>query len=351
MQIYLVGGAVRDKLLGRTVTEKDWVVVGATVSDMLQQGYRQVGKDFPVFLHPQTQEEYALARIERKISRGYTGFTFDASPTVSLADDLRRRDLTINAIAETATGELIDPYHGQEDLQQKILRHVSAAFTEDPVRILRVARFAARFAGLGFKVAPETQALMREMVHAGEVDALVAERVWKELERALKEPYPEQFFHVLQACDALLRLFPELVMADMTVLMGAHDPHIRFAALLHSLTPAEINALCNRYRVPTDYRELAILVATYHPTVRLAKTLTAHDIADLLQRLDAYRRPARFHAFLRVNEALRLPTQWLADCFVAAQTVTTQNLPTHLTGSAIAEYLHQQRIEQIAKQL
>lgn len=205
MKIYLVGGAVRDQVLGLPVKEKDWVVVGATVDDMLRAGYRQVGKDFPVFLHPKTGEEYALARTERKVGRGYTGFAFDAAPTVSLEEDLKRRDLTINAMAQTSTGEIIDPYHGQEDLEKKILRHVSPAFAEDPVRILRVARFNARF---GFDVAPDTLQLMRKMVAQGEVDALVAERVWKELERALLEQHPENFFYCISCLQRIRHTLP-----------------------------------------------------------------------------------------------------------------------------------------------
>src|SRR3990167_6080610 len=210
MKIYLVGGAVRDQLLGLPVKEQDWVVVGATIEEMLTAGYRQVGKEFPVFLHPKTGEEYALARMERKINPGYKGFTFDTSKDVTLEEDLSRRDLTINAMAETPEGELVDPFHGKKDLEQKILRHVSPAFAEDPVRILRVGRFLARYAHLGFHIAPETITLMRHMVKVGEVNALVAERVWKELERALGEKNPEKFFEALANCEALAILFPDL---------------------------------------------------------------------------------------------------------------------------------------------
>ena len=289
MKIYLVGGAVRDKMLSFPVKEKDWVVVGATAADMLKQGFRSVGKDFPVFLHPETNEEYALARTERKIGRGYTGFDFNTSADVTLEEDLKRRDLTINAMAEDADGNLIDPYGGVSDLKEKKLRHVSSAFAEDPVRILRVARFAARYAQYGFTVASETIDLMKTMVASGEVDALVPERVWKELERALGEKNPEQFFLVLLACDALPKLFPELVIkgshtvnvtpdaAKLTTLMHAHTPikdkfvgenvlikaarttddkQIRFAVLLHTLAESEIKKICERYRVPTDYRKI-----------------------------------------------------------------------------------------------
>ncbi|MBV8802084.1 MAG: multifunctional CCA tRNA nucleotidyl transferase/2'3'-cyclic phosphodiesterase/2'nucleotidase/phosphatase, partial [Gammaproteobacteria bacterium] len=257
MKIYLVGGAVRDQLLGIPVKEKDWVVTGATVQDMLNQGFRQVGKDFPVFLHPKTHEEYALARIERKIGRGYTGFTFDTSPTVTLEEDLLRRDLTINAIAETPEGEIIDPYHGREDLAKKILRHVSSAFAEDPVRILRVGRFAARF---NFPVAEETINLMKQMVAAGEVDALVPERVWKELERALTEKYPFQFFAVLEKCEALEILFPHISIDNPGILALKQDIHlptnsqVRLAILLHALSIEDINTFCDRYRIRNSHR-------------------------------------------------------------------------------------------------
>ncbi|HEX4045174.1 MAG TPA: multifunctional CCA tRNA nucleotidyl transferase/2'3'-cyclic phosphodiesterase/2'nucleotidase/phosphatase, partial [Gammaproteobacteria bacterium] len=274
MKIYLVGGAVRDKLLGLRVKERDWVVVGASEQDMLALGYRQVGKEFPVFLHPSTREEYALARTERKVGLGYKGFSFDTSPDVLLEDDLIRRDLTINAMAETAEGVLIDPFHGQIDLKQKVLRHVSSAFAEDPVRILRVGRFLARYARLGFQVAPETMILMQQMVAAGEVDALVAERVWKECMRALGEKNPEYFFVVLSACDALPILFPNLVLGDagMHALQQAcqltTNKIVRFAALLHALpdTKKAIQTLCLRYRVPNVYRDLALLTAAHYQT-------------------------------------------------------------------------------------
>jgi tRNA nucleotidyltransferase (CCA-adding enzyme) len=268
MEIYLVGGAVRDRLLGLPVKEKDWVVVGATADDMLKKGYRQVGKDFPVFLHPKTREEYALARMERKVGRGYTGFDFDASPAVTLEQDLLRRDLTINAIAERSDGGLVDPYQGKADLDKKILRHVSPAFVEDPVRILRVARFTARFAQFGFTVADETVKLMQAMVKSGEVDALVAERVWKELERALQEASPAEFFHVLTACGADKVLFPALQETNLTALLRAAalstDGEVRFAALLYNLSRQDIQDFCDRYRVPGTYRELALLVAAHH---------------------------------------------------------------------------------------
>ena len=272
MKIYLVGGAVRDKLLGLPIKEKDWVVVNATVDDMLALRYRQVGKEFPVFLHPKTGEEYALARMERKVKPGYQGFTFDTSPDVSLEEDLIRRDLTVNAMAEGEDGKLTDPYGGKKDLDAKVLRHVSPAFAEDPVRILRVGRFFARYAQLGFTIAPETIALMKQMVQAGEVNALVAERVWKELERALGEKNPEKFFEALAICDALPILFPGIQinsdgMKALTAAAILSDKSvIRFAALLHALPDAKqtISSLCDRYRVPNSFRELALLTATHY---------------------------------------------------------------------------------------
>ncbi|NOX91180.1 MAG: multifunctional CCA addition/repair protein, partial [Gammaproteobacteria bacterium] len=257
MEIYLVGGAVRDTLLGLEPKEHDWVVVGATPEQLESQGYKQVGKDFPVFLHPKTHEEYALARTERKTAPGYHGFAIHAAPDVTLEEDLLRRDLTVNAIAQTADGQLIDPFNGQQDLADKRLRHVSPAFSEDPIRILRVARFAARFAHLGFNIAPETGELMRDMVNAGEVDALVAERVWTETERALGEKNPARFFEVLRDCGALEKLFPEierlfgvpqpekhhpeidtgvhtLMVLEQAARLSA-DTRVRFAALVHDL--------------------------------------------------------------------------------------------------------------------
>jgi len=344
MQIYKVGGCVRDELLGLPVKDRDWVVVGATPQDMLAAGYKPVGKDFPVFLHPQTHEEYALARTERKTAPGYTGFAFHAAPDVSLEDDLKRRDLTINAMAETESGELIDPYHGREDLDRRVLRHVSPAFMEDPVRILRVARFAARLAAFNFQVADDTLQLMRGMVNNGEVDALVPERVWQETVRALGEATPTRFFDVLRDCGALARLFPELDrlygvpqpeehhpeidtgVHTMLVLQQAarlsSDPKIRFAALVHDLgkgiTPkAEwpkhkeheergvplVEALCERLRVPNDYRDLAILVTRYHLHYHRAAEMTDIEFLDTLMGLDAFRRPQRFEEFLLACEA------------------------------------------------
>jgi len=331
-------------MLGLPVTDRDWVVVGATAQAMQALGYRLVGKDFPVFLHPQTHEEYALARTERKVGPGYKGFTVHAAPDVTLEDDLRRRDLTINAMALAPDGGLIDPFGGAADLKHRLLRHVSPAFSEDPVRILRVARFAARFAPLGFEVADETLALMRTMVEAGEVNALVPERVWAELARALGEACPSRFFEVLRACGALRLLFPELEqlfgvpqprqhhpeidtgvhtlqVLDRAAQLSA-DTRVRFAALLHDLgkgaTPpgewprhvdheerglALIDNLCQRLRAPKDYRELALLTGKYHGIGHRAEELRPATLLDTLQALDAFRRPERFEQFLLACEA------------------------------------------------
>lgn len=360
MQIYLVGGAVRDQLLGLPVKERDWVVIGATVSDMLKLGFRQVGKEFPVFLHPQTNEEYALARMERKVKPGYTGFTFDTSPSVMLEDDLQRRDLTINAMAQTPEGILIDPYHGKEDLKHKILRHVSPAFAEDPVRILRVGRFLARYAHRGFHVAPETLELMRKMVTIGEIDALVAERVFKELERALAEKNPEFFFAVLAQCGALPILFPHLSpdgkgMAALkkAVLLTA-DPAIRFAALLHELPEQSIKAVCDRYRVPTAYAELARLTARHHPQAIKAQRLSAEELLNLLAALDVFRREERFKNFLLACQAIThfINPQWLMECAKAAKAVDVQALIAQgFTNNALAEKLKEKRREKIGEWL
>lgn len=350
MKIYLVGGAVRDQLMGLPVKEKDWVVVGATPEEMLAKGFRQVGKDFPVFLHPKTHEEYALARTERKVGRGYTGFTFNASTTVTLEEDLKRRDLTINAIAETDSGEIIDPYHGQADLKKKILRHVSIAFAEDPVRILRVARFNARFGD--FVVAPDTLELMRTMVEQGEVDALVAERVWKELERALAEACPQKFFSILSECHALKILFPELLKTKegLTALefaaLHTKSPKIRFATLLHFLPTVEIKSLCDRYRVPSDYRELAILVATYLKDYQAAKNLTADHLLNLLSMTDALRRPDRFNDFLNSCAmcSLQSNTDWLLTCLATVKNIDMKELLATYAGQELAQKIKEKRL-------
>ncbi|MHB8346362.1 MAG: multifunctional CCA addition/repair protein [Acidiferrobacterales bacterium] len=344
MRVYLVGGAVRDRLLGMDATDRDYVVVGATPEEMIARGFKPVGADFPVFLHPQTKEQYALARTERKTGAGYRGFTVHASPDVTLEDDLRRRDLTINAMAQAEDGALIDPFGGAEDLRNGLLRHVSPAFAEDPVRILRVARFAARYAKWGFHIAHSTNALMKHMAENGEVDALVAERVWVEMERALAEDRPSVFFQVLRGCGALERLFPEIAalfgvpqpahqhpevdtgkhalkVLDQAALLSK-DTRVRFAALLHDIgksrTPKQqwpghaghegagaelIRQLCNRLRAPKDYRDLAILVAQYHGRCHHAAELTAADLLDVLELIDAFRRPERVDQFLVACEA------------------------------------------------
>ena len=341
MKRYLVGGAVRDALLGRPGSDRDWVVVGARAQEMLDAGYLPVGRDFPVFLHPQTKEEHALARTERKTGPGYHGFEMHADPGVTLEDDLLRRDLTINAIAQDEAGALIDPHGGQRDLAAKVLRHVSPAFAEDPVRILRLARFAARFDG--FTVAPETLALMRAMVDAGEVDALVPERVWQELARGLMEARPSRLFEVLRACGALARLLPEVDRLWGVPQPAAHHPEIdtgvhlmmvldmaarlatslavRFACLCHDLgkgtTPADalprhlghegrsvelLREVCTRLRVPVDCRELAELVAREHGNVHRSGELNAAAIVRLFERCDALRRPDRFREALLACE-------------------------------------------------
>ncbi len=344
MKTYLVGGAVRDEILGYPFKEKDWVVVGATVDDMLTAGYQQVGKDFPVFLHPNTKEEHALARTERKTAAGYKGFEVHASPEVTLEQDLIRRDLTINAIAKDDNGEFIDPYDGINDINNKILRHVSDAFAEDPVRILRIARFMARYAHLGFTVAEDTMALMKTMVSAGEVDALVPERVWQEMEKALTERTPVSFIETLRECGALERIMPELDclwgvpqpaehhpeidtgIHTMMVLEQAcklsDDPQVRFAALVHDLGkgvtpknewPRHINheargadivkKVCQRLRIPNDYRDLAERTARFHLHYHRALELKAATVVKTLEQLDAFRKPERFEKFLLASEA------------------------------------------------
>jgi tRNA nucleotidyltransferase (CCA-adding enzyme) len=363
MKIYLVGGAVRDNLLGFPIKERDWVVVGATVNDMLNLGYRQVGKEFPVFLHPKTSEEYALARVERKVNLGYKGFTFDASPRVTLEEDLMRRDLTINAMAETPEGELVDPYHGRQDLEKKVLRHVSPAFAEDPVRILRVGRFLARYAHLGFHVAPETYTLMHDMVKAGEVNALVAERVWKEWERALGEKNPEQFFAVLAECGALPILFPKLEMTNpginamILATKLSTQPAIRFAALLHALPDAahSIAALCHRYRVPNAYRELALLTAKHHEAALQARNASAQTLLSLFTALDIFRREQRFKAFVIACLAIAQSRQqdfdaaWLmAGADVAKSVDVSALMAEGFKDNALAIQLKIKREEKIA---
>lgn len=396
MEIYLVGGAVRDKLLGLPVKDRDWVVVGATPEAMTALGYKIVGADFPVFLHPETKEEYALARTERKSGQGYKGFTVYAGPDVTLEQDLARRDLTINAMAEDATGRLIDLFDGAADLKRGILRHVAPAFAEDPLRVLRVARFAARF---GYPVAHETLTLMRTLVDAGEMETLVAERVWSEIERALGEKQPVRFFEVLRECGALQRLLPELdalfgvpqppehhpeidtgvhtlkVLAQATRL--SPDARVRFAALLHDLgkgtTPPEewpkhrgheersvdlVRAVCQRLRTPNEYRDLALLVARYHLHCNRAAELRDATLLETLEALDAFRRPERVEAFLLACEAdFRGRTGYedrpfpQADifrrAFAVARVVDAAVIATGQSGPQVGEAIRQARIEAV----
>ncbi len=350
MKKYLVGGAVRDELLGHhPIKEKDWVVVGETDISMKRAGFKQVGKDFPVFLHPQTHEEYALARKERKTGPGYTGFAFDASPAVTLEEDLLRRDLTINAMAKTEEGEIIDPYGGQTDLKKKILRHVSPAFSEDPVRILRAARFAARF---DFKVAPETITLMKEMVKQGEVNALVPERVWKELEKALTEPRPDTFFSVLDQAGVLALLFPGLTgkeKAFLEITPLTQNTLIRFAVLLHPLTEDEITHFCDRYHVPNDYRELAILLARHWLSYQETLKAPPEEVLSFFISTDAFRRFSRFQNLLSACEICSSisSSSWLLSCYEAMQAIDIHDLISNPDKQAIAEGIKQKRLNVI----
>ena len=402
MEIYLVGGAVRDELLSRPISERDWVVVGATPDDLLARGFRPVGKDFPVFLHPDTHEEYALARTERKTAPGYHGFSFHAAPEVTLEDDLLRRDLTINAMARDTQGRLIDPLNGYRDLENRWLRHVSPAFAEDPVRILRVARFSARYAPLGFRVAPETLSLMRAVVTSGEVDHLVAERVWAETARALGEPCPGQFIATLRECGALARIFPELdrlfgvpqppvhhpeidaglhtlLALKQAVRLGA-DSVTRFAVLVHDLgkgtTPSRewprhldheqrgadlVRGVCQRLRIPNMYRELGVLTARYHTHGHRALELRPKTLLNTLQGLDALRKPQRFEQFLVACEAdargrLGLESRdypqadFMRRIHRAAVGVPARPLLEQgLTGLALAEALRRERLATITE--
>lgn len=402
MKTYLVGGAVRDKLLGRTVTEKDWVVVGSNPEQMIASGFTPVGQDFPVFLHPHTKEEYALARTERKTGKGYGGFSFYCGDEVTLEDDLIRRDLTINAMAEDDDGKIIDPYNGKQDLADKLLRHVSPAFAEDPVRILRIARFAARYYHLGFRVAPETITLMQTMVANGEVDHLVAERVWKETERALGENNPEIFIEVLRDCHALARLFPEIEALFGVPQTAAHHPEIdtgihtlmslqqavkldgntcvRFATLLHDLgkatTPPEewprhiaheerslplVKKLCARLAAPKEFRELALIAAQWHTHCHRALELKPTTILKVLHATDALRRPERFEQFLLCCEAdargrtgfeLREYPQadYFRRCLQAAKNVDIAAVQAQgLSGPAFGEALDKQRLQRLSE--
>lgn len=400
MQVYLVGGAVRDRLLGRPVKERDWVVVGASPEELQQQGFVPVGREFPVFLHPQTHEEYALARLERKVAPGYRGFTTEFSPDVTLEEDLRRRDLTINAMAETASGEIVDPYGGRGDLEARLLRHVSDSFIEDPVRVLRVARFAARYAALGFRVAEETVALMRSMTDSGELTALVPERVWQETERALGESRPDVFFATLRECGALQVIFPELAalygvpqpprwhpevdtgVHVMLALRYAADTGaptaVRFAVLMHDLGKAltapdhwpshrgheeagvpVIGRLCARLKVPNAFRDLAVLTARHHAVVHRAAELRPATVLKLFEATDAFRRPERFEEMLAACEAdARGRTgleekpypqrEYLRRARAAAAGVTLDESERQgLTGPAIGERIREKRLAAI----
>ncbi len=399
MQVYLVGGAVRDKLLGREVHERDYVVVGATPQQMLEQGFTPVGSDFPVFLHPKTKEEYALARTERKSGVGYSGFVFHTSPDLKLEEDLIRRDLTINAIAQADDGSLIDPYGGQQDLEQRILRHVSNAFIEDPLRVLRVARFAARYAPLGFKVAEETMQLMQALVKQGELNHLTPERIWKETQRALLEDRADVYIDVLRQCGALKAIMPEIdalfgvpqrpehhpeVDSGIHTLMtlqraceANYSDQVRFAALLHdlgkALTPEDIlprhiqheergiepiRALCKRLKVPTNFRELAELVCKEHLLCHRIIELRAGTVWRLLQRLDVLRRPERVEEFIQACECdakgrLGLENRaypqaiFMREALLRVRKIRAASLPPDVQGSSIGEALIAARIDAI----
>jgi tRNA nucleotidyltransferase (CCA-adding enzyme) len=401
MQTYLVGGAVRDKLLGIPVKDRDWVVVGATPEEMIEKGFKAVGKDFPVFLHPETKEEYALARTERKSGKGYKGFTFHTSPDVTLEEDLQRRDLTINAIAEDENGVLIDPYNGEADLKQGLLRHVSDAFVEDPLRVLRISRFAAT---LGFKIAPETTRLLKEISATDELETLVPERVWTELEKALSGKYPARFILVLRSCNALIKLFPEIealfgvpqpkehhpeidtglhtIMSLNQSVRLSDDPMIRFATLVHDLgkatTPEKelpshhgheargvkiINKLCRRYRIPNKYNELASNVSKFHLDCHRIQEMKPATVLKKLEQLDAFRRPERFEQFLVACEAdargragfedREYPqAAYFLDALNVANSVDTNSLQQKgLEGKALGEEIKKQRIENIKQMI
>ncbi len=397
MEVYLVGGAVRDRLLGRPVHERDWVVVGARPEDLEREGYAPVGREFPVFLHPETHEEYALARLERKVAPGYRGFTTQFSPDVTLEEDLKRRDLTINAMAETSSGQVIDPYGGQQDLKARVLRHVSESFIEDPVRILRVARFAARYADLGFRVADETTELMTRMTDSGEVSALVPERVWQETDRALGEPRPEVFFETLRSCGALRVIYPEIdalygvpqpprwhpeIDTGLHVMLAVRyaadigaPKSVRFAVLTHDLgkgiTPREIwpshrgheeagvklvEGLSERLKVPNGYRELAVLTCRHHAIVHRAAELKPTTMLKFLETTDAFRRPERFAEMLTACEAdargrtgLENQPYPQADLMkrardAAAAAVLTEEERAGLQGKAIGDKIREKRL-------
>ena len=345
MKTYVVGGAVRDDLLGLPVKDRDHVVVGATPEEMVRLGYKPVGKDFPVFLHPETHEEYALARTERKSGRGYKGFTVHAAPDVTLEDDLRRRDLTINAMAKTEDGTLIDPFSGKKDLEKKVLRHVSDAFSEDPVRILRVARFAARF---NFSIHESTSDLMRKMVESGETDYLVPERVWQEFSKGLMEERPQRMFEVLESTGLRERLLPELE-TQPEVMSGSLA--VRFALLCWSLAEDEVETLCRRLRVPNDVRDLALLVSRNRDGLENARR--AEELLELLKKTDALRRPERFAQLLEVARlaAHGIDFARLERARAAAAAVDAGAIAARASGADIARLVDEARLKAIGQAL
>lgn len=383
MKIYLVGGAVRDKLLGLPVRERDWVVVGATAQEMLDLGYQQVGKDFPVYLHPETREEYALARTEKKTGVGHSGFSVDASAEITLEQDLLRRDLTINAMAEDEDGNLIDPYGGREDLKNKILRHVSPAFSEDPLRVLRVARFSARFAHLGFEVAQETLELMQHLVNNSELDYLTAERVWSEVRKALAEKTPAFFFLTLRDCYALGVVLQEIeslfgismekarlsLMALTKAAELTPDTAIRFAALCYDLPVVhefsmnknlqKLNDLCSRLKVPNDHKDLATLVSLYWDTYSALNLHDAESVLSLFEKTDSLRRQERFQFFLTACKAIRkawgdsdanvdFKNKTLLDALTLCEKIDTQSLvEAGYQGEEFGEQLRKLRLEKL----
>ncbi|MGP1930230.1 MAG: multifunctional CCA addition/repair protein [Arsenophonus sp. ET-YP4-MAG3] len=398
MKIYLVGGAVRDQLLGLPVSDRDWVVVGSTPDDLIKLGFKQVGKDFPVFLHPKTREEYALARKERKISIGYTGFSCYTKPDVTIEEDLLRRDLTINAIAQTEDGKLIDPYHGEQDIKNRLLRHVSSAFTEDPLRILRVARFAARLATQNFFITNETQLLMKKMVFNNELNTISQKRVWIETEKALRSSSPEIYFHILYNCQALSIIFPEinklfsiismtklhsktnteidtLLTLKMAVLL-TDNIEIRFAALCHDISHiflllkqhhyhysnsikaiSLIENMCNRLCIPNKMKELAKLVARFHMQIHKINQLQPETIINIFNQLDSWRKPERINQLAIACEAnakslfgqkniVYLQTKFLVEAFKITQKLSTKNIVKQgIKGIEIKNQLNQERIK------
>ena len=357
-KIYLVGGSVRDRLLHLPVVDRDWVVVGATPDELLALGYQQVGKDFPVFLHPKTKEEYALARTERKSGKGYTGFICDFSKDITLEQDLIRRDLTINAIAMDQEGNIVDPYHGVNDIKLKLLRHVSPAFREDPLRVLRVARFAARYHHLGFRIVDETNNLMKEMVSAGEINTLTAERVWKETEKALATEDPQVYFQVLEQCGALALLFPSLKLSSTITdalkksTLLTNDLTVRFAVLCGEfVSKTELEKLCLQIKAPNQYAKLAIMVQQFHHSVANVTQLTAEQIIELFNKIDVWRNPAHLNQLIIASQSyakteLFPQAQYLEQAYKLAQAVDVQNIIAEgYTGKLIHNELQKRRIE------